>query len=215
MIVEVTVDADPVDWNVDYANYEMSMSVIAEVYFDEALITDTNDVLSVMIDHELRGTASIREVSGHYLAYMNVWGNQSDLGEMVDFRFWDASQGQEYDASTTLAIDFRIDTVWGTSAAPVQLNIYSTENRARYIYLDAGWNLVSFNALPEDASLASVFATLDLTDGDLIKDHNTGDMAQYDVASGTWITAGIDSIVAGYGYWLYCLLYTSPSPRDA
>ncbi len=203
-VFEVTILPDPVGWSVDLSDYNMSMNVIADLKVDDIQITDTNDVVAAVINNTVRGVARFRKIGGHHLLYMNVWGNDGDINDTIEFRYWDASTGMEYNAKADSVATFAIDRVYGSSVEAHHLTVESAENRVRYIHFDKGWNMFSLNALPENPTFNAVFNGMDLTDGDLLKGHNNQSMAQYSAEAGKWITfSDVDTITPGEGYWIY------------
>ena len=219
MVVTLNVLSEPVDWKVDASKFDLSMGVITNFKLatetDQILngqyvldvsefSTDTLDMVAAYIDNELRGAVNISKVSDtRYAAYLTVLGNKDDLNKEVKFSVYDSSTGIEYDATPESDVKFSIDRVYGSSAFPEPLMVTTQKQRVRYIHFDQGWNMFSINGLPDDPHFDAVFAGLELTDGDLIKDHNSQEMAQYSIATNSWISAGVDTITPGYGYWIY------------
>ncbi len=219
LVISLTVQGESIDWNVDFSNFTRSMNMITNFRLvsrtneivDGQYVTDsttfsadTLDVIGAYIDNTRRGVAKITKITDErYAAYLSIHGNEADFGQEVDFSIYDASTGIEYHAIPASPVAFKADTVYGTSASPDTLIIDIWKNRIRRIYFDAGWNMFSINGLPAKPAFEDVFDGLELTDGDMIKNHNGTTMVQYNGETESWGTSGVDTITPGYGYWIY------------
>ncbi len=219
MDITLRVLSDAVDWTVNTSQFTLSMATIANyklatetdqivdgkfVFELSEFSTDTLDMVGAFIDNELRGVANITKITDtRYAAYLTVHANEEDLKKTVKFAVYDASTGIEYDATPDSPVTFEINKVYGTSAEPMPLVANTRTQRVRYIHFCQGWNMFSLNALPEDPTFNAVFAGLDLTNGDIIKGHNDLQLADYNATTKSWLTADVDTITPGNGYWIY------------
>ncbi|MBD0401804.1 LamG-like jellyroll fold domain-containing protein [Flammeovirga sp. EKP202] len=208
LYLTVHLNSEVSNWSVNPSDYESSMEMISLLGFAEdalsnmVLSADTNDVVAAVIDNEIRGIAQwskLDDVSNDRL-YLTVFGNADDHGKAVDFRVLDASNGYEYDAyNTNGLVTFQSDTLYGRTGTPDTLRVNKSEGRARYIHLSSGWNMISLNAQPKDASVESIFLGYPLVEGDQVKDKNN--FTQFDGKN--WLVSNLDSLKGGQGYWVY------------
>ncbi|MCG8696618.1 MAG: hypothetical protein MI922_01080, partial [Bacteroidales bacterium] len=204
-IFEINVLADPINWSVDASKYNELMHITADLKVDETLVTDTNDMVAAVIDNTIRGVANFTKVGDKHLVYLTVWGTSADNNKPVEFRYWNATKGFEYDAKPNNSPKFKLNRVFGSSASPYHLKVFSATNRVRYIHLDKGWNMFSLNACPKDARFESVFKHLNATQGDVIKDHDKQEvLIEYNVTQQKWVSlSSVDTVTPGFGYWIY------------
>ena len=80
----------------------------------------------------------------------------NDAGDLLTFKYYDASADAILDISETYA--FETNAQLGLLNDPYDLNILTTVDLS--IDLNAGWNWISFNVVPEDATLNTVLAGL-------------------------------------------------------
>ncbi|KXX71211.1 T9SS type A sorting domain-containing protein [Flammeovirga sp. SJP92] len=208
LYLTVHLNSELSNWSFKPSDYESSMEMISVVGFAEdaqsemLLSADTNDIVAAVIDNEIRGLAQmtkLKDIDSERL-YLTVFGNAEDRGKSVDFRVLDASNGYEYDAYNTIGeVTFQSDTLYGRTGLPDTLRVDKSEGRARYIHLASGWNMISLNAQPEDASISKIFQGYPLTAGDQVKDKNN--FTQFDVEG--WSASTLDSLEGGQGYWVY------------
>ncbi|MFT6806881.1 MAG: archaellum component FlaG (FlaF/FlaG flagellin family) [Saprospiraceae bacterium] len=147
LIIELTVLPKAPHWvlNGSYAN---SMVMVANWQFRDMItgnipddITkDSMDQISVWIDGEVRGLANITKVTDEfYAAYLTIFGQAADEGKTLDFRIWDASEGNEYDGHPSNAIMFEANDIIGNTAVPRMLTVDRENDQARYIPLNPNW----------------------------------------------------------------------------
>jgi hypothetical protein len=181
LFLHVEVNALAPNWTVDPSAFQYSMSVTGQFSISELdapLSSDTRDMIAAFVGEECRGVANITFVPNLnvYSAFMTVYGNQP-FGEEIEFRFWDAYPGTEYQAVEELA--FIADQAVGQPLAPYILHpggVYQS------IAFDAGWNWFSLNVTAPDMSVSSILSSLNVTDSDVVKTQNA--YSQFITASG-------------------------------
>ena len=168
LFLHVEVNALAPNWTVDPSAFQYSMSVTSQFSISELnapLSADTRDMIAAFVGDECRGVAHITFVPNLnvYSAFMTVYGNQP-FGEELEFRFWDAYPGTEYQAIEELA--FIADQAVGQPLAPYILHsggVYQS------IAFDAGWNWFSLNVTAPDMSVSSILSSLNVSDSDVVK----------------------------------------------
>jgi hypothetical protein len=181
LFLHVEVNALAPNWTVDPSDFQYSMSVTGQFSISELdapLSSDTRDMIAAFVGEECRGVANITFVPNLnvYSAFMTVYGNQP-FGEELEFRFWDAYPGTEYQAVEELA--YIADQSVGQPLSPYILHpggVYQS------IAFDAGWNWFSLNVTPTDLSVDSILSSVVATDGDVVKTQDA--YAQYDTTAG-------------------------------
>ena len=113
---------------------------------DAEISSDLADLISVWVDGEIRGVASIIESGEFYASYITIYGNPEDNSNAhLEFRIWDADLGIEYDGHPVDSIFFEANTTRGTTPNPELLFVDQDYDRARYIFLRDGWTGFSLN----------------------------------------------------------------------
>ncbi len=181
LFVRVEVNALAPDWTVNPADFQYSMSVTGQFSIsalDAPLSSDTRDKIAAFVNGQCRGVANIVYVPNLnvYSAFMTVYGDQP-FGEEVEFRFWDAYPGTEYQAVEELV--FIADQAVGQPLAPYILHPGGV---FQSIAFDAGWNWFSLNVTAPDMSVDNILATITASEGDVVKTQDA--YAQYSLASG-------------------------------
>ena len=203
----INVFPAPPSWHVNPANFSESMTLLSNYNFDESGIKsqDTMDLISAWIDNEIRGVANISRFSStNYAALMQIYGNASDAGKALTFRVWNASQGAEYDAHPdgNINILYATNSLQGSVSAPKLLDISTTNDLARYLPLNKGWNFFSFSTANGNDALGNSLASLrHVSNNDLIK---TATKSASYVSGIGWVSAnGLDSTNVHRGYQLF------------
>ncbi len=195
----------PINWIVDPAKYTSSATVICNYNFDSTnvLSMDTLDKIGAFINGELRGVANIQKAGQYYRAYLNVYGNASDINKSLSFYIWHAKSGIEYSAKSRGNITFALNGFYGSTPAPRVLDVFKTRDSVRYVPLKKGWNYLALNTNNSDNSVSNILRSLHASEGDVIKTLNT--CSQYDGTNNQWISVANDlnSISVEKGYLLY------------
>lgn len=216
--VYVKVIATPPSWEFDPSLYSQNMTVIANYSFTEepgVISRDTMDIISAWIGNRLRGKAAVRGTEGGlYASFIAVYGEASDAGQPVEFRVWDASDGQEYNAYpiTGDTIKYGLNSIVGSFLAPLRLEIDREKDRARYIPVNGladgggGWTWFSVNHQEPDMRVGTQLRELvNARNGDIIKTVRR---------SGSVLQGASASFVEGIG-WISINGLTNLSPQDA
>ena len=180
--IYVKVIATPPSWEIDPSLYSQNMTVIANYSFTEeqgVISKDTMDIISAWIGNRLRGRAAMRGTEGGLFAsFIAVYGEASDAGQPIEFRVWDASDGQEYNAYpiTGDTIKYGANSIVGSFLAPLRLEIDRNKDRARYIPVNGladgggGWTWFSVNHQETDMRVGTQLRELiNARNGDIIK----------------------------------------------
>ena len=165
-LIEISVLSEPPDWTVLPGNYQYTMTITAEVQFEEQWADDALDILSAFVDDEVRGAVNLKyvpEIDG-YLAFLTVYSNLAS-GEEINFRFWDASSDTEYGAAEETVI-FTNNAASGSILNPIVIRPVGI---AQKISFNPGWNWFSLNIESVNMDLANVLKYLSPADGDIIR----------------------------------------------
>jgi len=173
----------PKDWVYNETQFQYTMSLIAQLEVDGVISIDPNDRLGAFVNGENRGYVNLKYVESldKYMAFLNIYSNNA-LGESIEFRIWDASQGRVY-TQVQPGYTFEADTRKGEVLTPV---LMQTQNLVQKILpVVNGWQWLSFNLSSSDFTNVNDFmATVEAQNGDQIKGSVYFD--QYDPDNG-WI----------------------------
>ncbi|MFT6809358.1 MAG: hypothetical protein ACJA01_002595 [Saprospiraceae bacterium] len=192
--INLTVVAEAPNWVVNTSDFSSDMSVTANYKFKTENVTSTDqlDLISVWINGTLRSVSNVEKVGDFHAAYLAVLGNTEDVGGHLKFRVWDASKGIEYDAFPADSIFYVINSIEGSTSAPIELIVDKKVDQARYIPLNKGWTWFSINVSRESYNIRDWLSSLTkVSSGDIIKTRDK--FAQYTNA-GTWIFQGVTGL---------------------
>ena len=179
--VKLRVLAPEPDWNVDATKFDYSMSIVGKIKVDDILSTDSYDKIAVFHNGEVRGSVNLvyNEPYQEYFAFLTVYSN-SNSGEDLTFKIWDASQGMVVDASlnANTSFTFRDNEVFGTLSKPsIFANTGFVEQQ---IALNKGWSWVSLNVYDESFSnINSLTKSLILETSNRILSHSPAQLETY------------------------------------
>ncbi|MCP4710677.1 MAG: T9SS type A sorting domain-containing protein [Planctomycetes bacterium] len=173
LTLDISVSCRPPNWSVNPAEFQHSMTLIAEVNFGSAVPIDTSQVVvGAFIDDSPRGMAPVTysDAFGKYLAFLTVLSDSAATdsldNELVSFRVWDGlacqELGQHLDAFT-----FQVNSHQGDGLNPYVIVL--TQNVIQEISLFSGWTWISLNVHRADMSTNSILGALNATNSDLIK----------------------------------------------
>ncbi|MFH1568615.1 MAG: LamG-like jellyroll fold domain-containing protein [Gemmatimonadota bacterium] len=167
VLLDLRVMPQPPDWQVDFREFQYSMSITGELSIGGEVSTDPFDMIGAFVDGQCRGVAHVQEVEdlGRYEVFLTVYSNQ-DGGEEIAFRVWDALEGVEY-ARLEQAYAFGDNQSSGTPAQPDALS--ATRDVIQRIDLPAGWCWFSLNVNSQDMSVNQMLASLSLEPEDMVK----------------------------------------------
>ncbi|MFT4535889.1 MAG: hypothetical protein ACI9P5_003259 [Saprospiraceae bacterium] len=207
--IQLEVIVKPPKWEVDPADFENSMNMIANWRYDTdtigSITTDDADLISVWVGNEIRGVASITQSGEFFASYLTIYGNAEDGSDTeLEFRVWDADLGIEYDGQPSDSIFYIANSTRGTTANPEILIVNAEYDRAKYIYFNQGWTGFSLSDSTINMDVMHKLRTLgSVTEGDMIV---TGDkFSQYTDSLG-WFNFGasnLEIIDNDEGYMIY------------
>ncbi len=141
LTVDLQVFAPAPEWDVDPADFQYSMSVVAELEIDGRKSSDVNDRVAAFVNDTLRGSGYIEYLSSLdlYEVFLDIYSNV-ESGETVELRVWDANEGVEY-RNALPAITFSSNDLKGTPSAPelIQAGDFVVQN----VTFAKGWNWAS------------------------------------------------------------------------
>ena len=138
------------------------MNVIGQLKVDGVISSDTDDMLAAFRAGKCVGVAHPKYLPKYdaYLVMMDVYGNEEELDNALEYKMYDASTGTVYPlvgASDNRAFTYEADTWIGSFESPVT---FTPENKIEQTIACGyeGWKWFSLFAKPESMELASVFA---------------------------------------------------------
>lgn len=207
--LELEVIVRPPNWVVDPSEFDNSMVMSANWRYstdpETMRSTDLSDLISVWMDGEIRGLASISQSGDFHTAYLTIYGRANEpANQLLEFRIWDADMGREYNAYPTDSIFYAINSIRGTTSNPEMLVVDTLQDLARYIYLNDGWTGFSLFTETENMNVAYKLRSLQhVSNGDIIV---TDDKFSIYSDSTSWFNFGpstLDVIDVNEGYMIY------------
>lgn len=204
MNIVYEVLAKPVNWTFDPGGYENTMTVVAQFSLTQnnaPLSQDTRDRVAAFVNGEIRGIANIEYIpeNNTYAAYLTIHSNSSGGGggETVQFRFWKALTGIEYQAVET--VNFSPNSRVGSPSAPYILH---PDGIFQIIPLRKGWNWISFNKTHTDMTRERLFQSLiSGIKTNVITIKSQSSSTQYNPGSG-W-QGNLKTLALGPGYMVH------------
>lgn len=180
--VELRVNCAGPDWSFDASQYTFSMNLTVELDIEGEISEDRVDRVAAFVGSELRGLAYIEyaEDIDRYLAFLTVYSNAA-FGETVDFQIWDADLCTLY-GTTIESFDFEPDGLIGSPLEPQ--TIHTNNLILKKIYVNPGWNWISYNLDLEDPAINPALASLTNPENSLIKGQQQ--FSQYSTNLGIW-----------------------------
>jgi hypothetical protein len=174
---------EPPVWDFNPNLFLYSMTYVGELDINGLVSTDTEDRLAAFVDDELRGIAEVTYDTDldRHLVFLEVFSNDPQASESLEFRIWDASEGSIHSPVSPQDEVFVDNGMRGSRRMPV---VFSATSSIEQSYnLNAGVNWISF---PLNADiLRDVNATLEglpLKEGDKLLWQNYAD----DYSNGAW-----------------------------
>ena len=109
------------------------------------------------------------------------YGDQSEIDNLVTFKYFEADSGQIYELSNT--VPFMINDVLGDMFNPLDLSINESIDVSINFY--DGWNWFSLNAIADDMSVGSLFGSIPAPNSFSLLKSQTGFTTYYSSFS-TW-----------------------------
>ena len=185
--LELTVEGEAPDWKVDPALQRYSMNVVAQVFVNNNLVTDSRDMVAVF-DAEGRcmGVNNIEydATTGQSMLYMTVY-DSTTVASPLEFRLWHYATGKTMQLMPSRDIKFGNKAIVGTVDNPVKLS--ADDQYQQTIDLAQGWNWISFNVYnPNFTSLSAILNRFPWKEGDILTDESEGLTLVY--KKGQWIS---------------------------
>ncbi|MBL6964588.1 MAG: T9SS type A sorting domain-containing protein [Bacteroidetes bacterium] len=201
----------PPVWDLDVTSYQYSMSINTQISVENEVSKDEYDFIGAFVNDEVRGVAPIERVLYLSAPYDSTWANEqgdsithtfvdtlldkymgfltigsnTQNGEEVDFRIWDASDCEEYWV-TAQSMTFSSNSVVGSPLSPHIINTNRTV--AEFLTLEEGWNWFSVHLEQNDATIGinDIFSHEDhFTSGERIINQN--EFETYSEATSEWL----------------------------
>ena len=151
LTLHITITGDLPEWTINPADYENSMSVIAQLDFFGEISEDEDDIVAAFIDDECRGIAQ-PEYKERYDAYyltMIIYGDSTTDNKTVSFRAYKASTGVIYTQVTPSdSIRSKALSFVGSYKEPVMLS--AKDRIEQRLALKQGWNWISLSVKADD-----------------------------------------------------------------
>ncbi|MBM4399982.1 MAG: Ig-like domain-containing protein, partial [Candidatus Cloacimonetes bacterium] len=189
LVVKVSVLASPPTWATSVVtNYDYSMTITGQMYIDNELSTDINDIIGVFATVngalQCRGVAHTEFVpyqSGSYQFFLTIYSNEEYEEDLI-FKVWDASQCKEH-YGIMESYDFFAEIVYGTPVTPV--SVHAAPQLIQNVSCNTGWNWITTNVVNSTSmNVNQVLQSLSPVNNDLIKDQTQ--YAQYSAGMG-WV----------------------------
>lgn len=168
MLINLRVLENAPEWEVDPADFEFSMNMIAILDIGGVISSDELDRVAAFVGDEVRGMVQLEYIEAYdlHFAFFSIYSNLPS-GENIDLKVWDASTGIVY-PDVTPEMSFVSNDIIGSFSNPVIIQTNLTIEQE--IPLVEGWNWVSFAVdNPDDIGIPELFEGIQLTDGDYIK----------------------------------------------
>ena len=210
LMVDIAIEAQDPWQNADFAEYPTTMNIRAQVYVDEKIDTDANDIVGAFIDNECVGKVHIDadEAVNETFVYLTIHGSDSLTGANVAFRLWQASTGKILPLIPSAAISYKANTTKGYS--PQEPMLLSTSSKEMMnIQLSKGWNWVSLYKIPASMAIDDVLPSyVSWNRHDQVKSTVALSFSEYNRASDDtshyeWYGT-MDTWSWQYMYMLYC-----------
>lgn len=203
LLFNVTITGNEPQWTVNPADYESSMNIIGQIYFDDKICGNTNTRIAAFVDGQCRGVASPKLVTSRdaYFTSLTIYGLEDiTQTQPITFRIYDAEQGvvlgnvlAKYKGQP-LNLTYRPNDLIGDYDNPVVWS--ATDQIEQVCDLKSGWNWISLYADPVQPDLENVFGHA--------KVFNTIKGKEgFAMNSGTkWTSTGLDTLAVGNLYKL-------------
>jgi hypothetical protein len=185
--LELTVEGKAPEWKVDPSMMRYSMNVVAQVFVNNTLVTDSHDIVGAFdANGRCMGVNNIEydPATGQSMLYMTIY-DSTTVATQLDFRLWHYATGKTMELETSEIIHFGNKAVVGTVDKPVTMR--AANKYQQTIDLAQGWNWISFNVYnPGFRSLSSVLNRFQWQEGDILTEDSQGLTLVY--KKGQWIS---------------------------
>ena len=185
--LELTVEGEAPDWTVAQEMKRYSMNIVAQVFVNNDLVTDSRDIVGAFDDTgRCMGVNNIEydPATGRSMLYMTVY-DSTTVANHLTFRLWHYDTGKTMKLTPTEFINFGDQAIVGTVDKPVGL--YSEEEYLQKLDLARGWNWVSFNVYNQAfASVESILSRFPWQEGDILTEDSEDLTLTY--RNGQWMS---------------------------
>ncbi len=193
------------NWTVNPADYQYSMTVVADV--EKGPLGDLpaalDDTVAAFVGNEVRGVAAPISTPSGNRAFLTIYGKFT-AGERIRFKVYDNANCLTSDASPV--VQFASQGNMGTVANPLAIATLNSVNTGeQMIPVEAGWNWFSLNRkanFADGMDVAEVLGNLNPLPGDQVKNHVEG-YATYTDSVGWQPLGGLDSLDVRSTYLLH------------
>jgi Zn-dependent metalloprotease/photosystem II stability/assembly factor-like uncharacterized protein len=159
-------------------NQQYNMNIIAELYFDDQLSLNEQDIVGAFVGNECRGVVS-PNASLNGKIFLTVTSDQQS-GETITFKAWKSGNCQESLILETITFESQGEV--GTLGNPFIFHAGAVEFAYNF---GTGYTWFSVNANPGDWNVNTVFAGLNPSDNDRIIGQTN--FAVYYAAGSQWV----------------------------
>ena len=185
--LELTVEGEAPDWTVAPEMKRYSMNIVAQVFVNNDLVTDSHDIVGAFDGTgRCMGVNNIEydPATGRSMLYMTVY-DSTTVANQLTFRLWHYATGKTMKLTPTEFINFGDQAIVGTVDKPVGL--YSEEEYLQKLDLAQGWNWVSFNVYNQAfASVESILSRFPWQEGDILTEDSEDLTLTY--RNGQWMS---------------------------
>ena len=185
--LDLTVEGEAPNWTVDPEMKRYSMNIVAQVFVNNDLVTDSHDIVGAFDGTgRCMGVNNIEydPATGRSMLYMTVY-DSTTVANQLTFRLWHYATGKTMKLTPTEFINFGDQAIVGTVDKPVGL--YSEEEYQQKLDLARGWNWVSFNVYNEAfASVESILSRFPWQEGDILTEDSEDLTLTY--RNGQWMS---------------------------
>ena len=185
--LELTVEGAAPDWTVAPEMKRYSMNIVAQVFVNNDLVTDSRDIVGAFDGTgRCMGVNNIEydPATGRSMLYMTVY-DSTTVANQLTFRLWHYATGKTMKLTPTEFINFGDQAIVGTVDKPVGL--YSEEEYLQKLDLARGWNWVSFNVYNQAfKSVESILSRFPWQEGDILTEDSEDLTLTY--RNGQWMS---------------------------
>ena len=203
LMLHINVTGNDPMWDINPDDYESSMNVIGQIYFEDKICVNPNTKIAAFVDGECCGVASPKLMTSRdaYFVSMTIYGlEDTTKTQPITFRIYDAEQGVVFGNVKTMLNGQILNPVYqpnglmGDYDNPVIWQ--PTDQIDQLCSLKTGWNWISLYVKPEEGKddlesvfgHAKVFNTIKGKDG-------------FAMNSGTkWVSTGLETVDVGKLY---------------
>ena len=166
LMLHITVLGNEPDWAVNPDDYESSMNIIGQIYFDDKICSNTNTKIAAFVDGNCCGVASPKLMTSRdaYFVSMTIYGLEDiTKNQPITFRIYDADQGVVYGNvlttinGETVDLTYKPNDLLGDYDNPVRWQPSNLIDQLCRFH--TGWNWISLYVKPDEGKddLESVF----------------------------------------------------------